>query len=80
MDKKNLTLSISKEILKMANILAIEQETSLSGLMTRALTEIVDRHEQYTSARTAQLALLEEGFDLGTGGQITWDRETLHER
>lgn len=80
MEKQNVTLSLPKDILRKAKILAIEQETSLSGLLTRVLTETVEQHDRYESARTAQLALLEDGFDLGTGGQIAWEREALHER
>jgi len=80
MERQNVTLSIPKEILKKARILAIEQDTSLSGLLTRVLTETVEQHEQYTLARMAHLKLLEEGVDLGTGGKIDWERESLHDR
>lgn len=80
MERQNVTLSIPKDILKKARILAVEQETSLSALLTRTLSDIVDRHERYDTAQTTQVALLEKGFNLGTGGQITWERETLHER
>lgn len=80
MEKQNVTLSIPKDILKKARILAVERETSLSGLLTQALTEIVERRQEYEAARTAQLGVLEEGFDLGTRGNIGWQRDTLHER
>lgn len=80
MEKQNVTLSLPKEILRKAKILAVEQDTSLSGLMTRVLMETVEQHEKYASAKAAQLALLAEGFDLGTAGQVAWARDELHER
>ena len=80
MERQNVTLSIPKEILKKAKMLAVEQDTSLSGLLTRVLTETVEQHEEYALARVAHLALLEEGMDLGTDGKIAWERESLHDR
>jgi hypothetical protein len=80
MEKQNVTLSLPKDVLRKAKILAIEQETSLSALLTRVLTEIVAQHEAYDVARSAQVKLLKEGLDLGTQGAATWDRESLHER
>jgi hypothetical protein len=79
-ERQNVTLSIPKEILKKAKILAIEQDTSLSGLLTRVLTETVEQYEQYARAKMAHLQLLEEGVDLGTGGKIAWERESLQDR
>jgi hypothetical protein len=80
MERQNVTLSLPKEILKKARILAIEQDTSLSGLLTRVLTETVEQYEQYAQAKMAHLQWLEEGVDLGTGGTIAWERESLHDR
>lgn len=80
MERQNVTLSIPKDILKKAKILAIEQDSSLSGLLTRFLIEMVKQHEQYVQAKAAHLKLLEEGFDLGTDGHIEWKREGLHNR
>lgn len=40
------------------------------------------RHEEvaYREARERQLAMLREGFDLGTEGRIAWRREDLYTR
>lgn len=42
--------------------------------------DLVDSEEEYAKARERQLALLEKGYDLGTGGITTWTRDELHER
>ena len=80
MEKQNVTLSLPKDILQQAKIIAIQKNTSLSNLLTEALTEIVAQSEKYTQAQERHIALLKEGSDLGTGGQSNWSREDLHER
>ena len=80
MERQNVTLSLSKDILQKAKLLAVKQGTSLSGLLTRALEQIVVREERYQSARRRHLATLESGHDLGTQGVVQWRREDLHDR
>ena len=80
MEMQNITLSMPKEILYKAKRVALEKRMSLSGLLTQALTEIVESDEVYDAARRRQLALLEHGLNLGTQGVIRWAREDLHER
>ena len=81
MDKiQNVTLSIPKDILRKAKILAVNKNTSLSGLLTQTLKDLVAHQEAYEQARQRNLTLLKSGFDLGTQGQISWKREELHER
>jgi len=77
---QNVTLSIPKDILRKAKILAIKRNTSLSGLLTQTLAEMVSRQEGYEQAQRRNLSLLKSGLDLSTQGQITWRREDLHER
>ena len=77
---QNVTLAIPKDILRKAKILAIQKNTSLSGLLTQTLAELVAHQEAYEMARQRNLALLKSGFDLGTQGNIPWKREALHER
>lgn len=80
MEKQNVTLSLPKDILQQAKIIAIQKNTSLSQLLTDALTEIVTQSEKYAQAQERHIALLKEGTDLGTEGQYNWSREDLHER
>jgi hypothetical protein len=80
MEKQNVTLAIPKEILHKAKLIAVERRTSLSGLMTQLLSEVVAREDRYANAHKRHLAWLEHGADLGTGGTANWTREDLHER
>lgn len=79
-ESQNVTLSVPKAILRKAKIIAIEQETSLSSLMTYLLTDLVEKQDRYAQARERQLAWLEEAADLGSQGVSSWTREELHER
>ena len=76
---QNVTLAIPKDILRKAKILAVQKNTSLSGLLTQTLTNLVAHQEAYEQARQRNLALLKSGLNLGTQGYITWKREELHE-
>ena len=77
---QNVTLAIPKDILRKAKIIAVQRNTSLSGLLTQTLTDLVANQEAYEQARQRNLVLLKRGFDLGTLGQTSWKREDLHER
>ncbi len=77
---QNVTLSIPKDLLREIKLIAVEEEKSMSGLMTQMLRELVERRSRYQLAQQRQIALMEAGLDLGTGGQITWTRESLRER
>ena len=80
MSYQNVTLSIPKTILQKAKLIAVQRETSLSKLLTQALTDIVENEDRYADARRRQLALLDRSPALNTQGIATWTREELHER
>jgi len=80
METQNITLSVRKDVLRKAKLLAVRRNTSLSRLLTETLEELVAREDRYEAARRKHLAMLERGFDLGTGGVATWRRDDLHER
>ena len=77
---QNVTLAIPKDILRKAKILAVQKNTSLSGLLTQTLSELVANQEAYEQARQRNIALIDSGLDLGTQGKIYWKRDELHER
>ncbi|MEJ5309503.1 MAG: ribbon-helix-helix protein, CopG family [Anaerolineae bacterium] len=79
-ETQNVTLSIPKDVLKEIKLIAVEEGLSMSGLMTQMLRELIERRSRYQLAQQRQIALMEAGLDLGTGGQITWTRDSLHER
>ncbi len=76
--KQNITLSIEKELLKKAKLMAAKKETSVTKLLTEQLARVVSEDEQYDSAKKRALAILKKGFHLG--GSIIAKREELHER
>jgi hypothetical protein len=80
MEKQNITLSLPKEILTKAKHLALDRNTSVSGLLTETLAELVRHADTYQEAKTRQLALMEQGFDMGFKGRPTWNRDELYER
>lgn len=77
---QNVTLAVPKDVLRKAKILAVQKNTSLSGLLTQTLVGLVAHHEAYEQAHRRNVALLDNGFNLGTYGKITWKRDELHER
>ena len=77
---QNVTLALPKDILRKAKILAVQRNTSLSGLLAQTLTDLVNHREVYEHAMQQNLVLLARGLDLGTHGQIPWTRDDLHER
>jgi len=76
--KQNITLSIEKELLKKAKLLAAKKETSVSRLLTEKLVKMVSEDDQYDLAKKRALTILKQGFHLG--GRIIAKREDLHER
>ena len=80
MGNQNITLSLPEEDLREARILAASRGTSVSQLLARMLKELVEQETGYADARERSIARLREGMDLGTGGQVDWSRESVHER
>ena len=75
--KQNITISMDKELLQKARVLAAKKATSISRLLSDELTDIIRQNENYERARTKSLADLEGGYHLG-GLHAT--RDELHER
>lgn len=76
--KQNVTVSLDRELLKKAKILAARRETSISGLLAQQIEVLVGAEEAYEHAHRGALALLEKGFRLG--GVVRTGRDELHER
>ncbi len=76
--KQNVTISLSRQVLKKARILAARRETSISGLLAQEIEFLVGQEEAYERAQRQALALLEQGFHMG--GVIRATRDELHER
>ncbi len=80
METQNVTLSLPKDLVRKAKIIAVERQTSISGLLKDLLAEIVAQEDRYAAARNRHLEVLHQGMDLGTSGMIRWMREEMHER
>lgn len=80
LENTNITLSLPKELLRRVKIIAVSRGQSVSGLLARMLEDLVRQEDSYGRAREEHLALLEEGWDLGTEGRPAWTRAELHER
>ncbi len=80
MEYQNITLSIPKNILKKVKHLAVEKNTSISGLLSRHLEEIVARDDAYKKAKTNQIEVMAKGLDLIGRGKVSWTRDDLYDR
>ena len=67
-------------LLNQAKSMAVSEDKSISQLLKETLEKRLKDETNFKSAKRRQLALLKQGFDLGTKGQMTATRETLHER
>jgi predicted transcriptional regulator len=76
--KQNVTISLSREVLRKAKILAAKRDTSISGLLAQEIEVLVGQEEAYERAERDALALLDQGFHLGGARRLS--REELHER
>lgn len=76
--KQNLTLSLDRQTIRMAKILAARRSTSISGLLARQIEILVGEEEAYERAERQAMSLLDQGFHLG--GVIRASRDELHER
>jgi hypothetical protein len=80
MERQNVTISVPKKLLEEARALALLRQKSLSQLLRESLEEKVREATGYKKAKTRQLEILHDGFNLGTKGSIAIPREKLHER
>jgi hypothetical protein len=78
MSKQNLTISLARETIRKAKILAARRETSISGLLAAQIEILVGEEEAYERAERQAAALLDQGFHLG--GVIRAARDEWHER
>jgi Family of unknown function (DUF6364) len=76
--KQNLTISLDRQTIRKAKIVAAKHSTSISGLVTRQIEILVGEDEAYERAERQAMSLLDQGFHLG--GVIRASRDELHER
>ncbi len=76
--KTNITLKLDTDVLREVRILAAEEGTSISRLLTVKLEEVVRQRKGYERSMRRALARLRKGFDLGW--KRPKSRDELHER
>lgn len=76
--KRNLTVSLSAQVIQKARIIAVKRSTSISGLVAQHLEELVSKDEAYERAAASAIARMKRGFHLGGGSYAS--RDGLHER
>jgi hypothetical protein len=79
-ETRNVTLALSRSLLRKVKLLAVERDTSISGLLREFLEEIVKKHDDYERARRKAIRDLRRPPDLATGGRASWKRDDLHRR
>jgi hypothetical protein len=75
----NLTLSIEADLLKRARKIAIDRDSSLTGLIRGFLEELVRREETGNEVAAAELEELFRRSAMVVGTK-SWSRDELHER
>jgi hypothetical protein len=76
--KQNLTISLDREAIRKAKIIAARRSSSISGLLARQIEILIGEEEAYERAERQAMTLLDQGFHLG--GAIPARRDELHER
>jgi hypothetical protein len=77
-EKQNLTISLDRQTIQKAKIVAARRSTSISGLLARQIEVLIGEEEAYERAERQAMTLLDQGFHLG--GAIRVSRDELHER
>lgn len=76
--KQNLTISLDRQTIHKAKIIAARRSTSISGLVADQIEVLVGEEELYERAERKAMTLLEQGFHLGASSRVS--RDELHER
>ena len=76
--KQNITLSLDRELIKYAKVLAAQRQTSVSRMLSEELQKLIEDSKNYERAKQQALGYINTGFHLG--GKVMVSREDLHER
>jgi len=77
----NITLSLDDDLVKEVRKIAVERDTTLTGLVRAHLQELAAEHAK-SGRKRRELEALERSFERFQFniGKRTWRREDLHER
>lgn len=79
MTTRNITLSLSDDLIRRAKVLAAQRETSVSALVGELLEQLAGTTPDYAEDWAAEERLMRDGVGLRIG-ELTWTRDELHER
>ena len=81
MKTQNVTLSLSPDLVRRAEHVAVERGLSLSTLVGSCLEEVVKSElSSYEQARDRAIDRMRQGLPMGVGERPGWTRDELHER
>ncbi|RLD33444.1 MAG: hypothetical protein DRI73_05475 [Bacteroidetes bacterium] len=72
-------MTLDDKIIKKVKKIAIEQNTTLTGLVRNYLMGIAKREDQRVEEVISQLSKIMNSSNMEVG-EITWTRDDLHER
>ena len=75
----NVTMSIEADLLKKARKIAVERDTTLTGLFRAYLAELVEKEDVLLEVAAAELESL-FAKSRAVVGHRTWSRDDLHAR
>jgi uncharacterized protein DUF6364 len=75
----NITMTLDDEVIKKVKRIAVEKNTTLTGLVRDYLTGIARREDQRREDVIAQLSQIMNSSNMEVG-EITLTRDNLHER
>ena len=75
----NITMTLGDEVIKKVKRIALEKNTTLTGLVRDYLTGIAKREDQRVEEAIAELTKIMNSSNIEVG-EITWTRDDLHER
>ena len=77
---KNVTLSLPEPLLRRFRIFAAERNQSMTSVMAEAIERMIEADAQSERSKRRFLERIRNAPDRGTGGNITWTRDEIHER
>jgi len=75
--KVNITLKLDKDLVRAVRVMAAEEGTSVSALLSAKLEEELGRRKEYEKAKRRWFSIRAKGMNLG-GRPLS--REEMHER
>jgi hypothetical protein len=79
MRTRNITLSMSEELVRQAKVAAAQRDMSVSALVARLLEQLVGEVRDDEQVWADERRLMDEGIGMQVG-DVAWTRDELHER